>query len=117
MKISSRAEHHGENPLRSAEEEGRMLRPSGLAVFACALLVLLPGCGQPPGEVRGVCDAQLIPGPRVAELPDPQPCPGVRVQVRPARGRAAVAEVVTDAQGQFRVQLRPGRYTVTATTH
>jgi hypothetical protein len=70
----------------------------------------LAGCGDQEGGVRGECLVQFLPGVDGAQPPAPRPLPGATVQVRPAKGGAAVSQVRTDETGKFRIVLGPGEY-------
>jgi hypothetical protein len=85
-----------------------------------AACLLAAGCGGAPttapgetGLLRGACEEHHLSGVEGAESGPPTGCRGVTVSVHDTGGRL-VATAITDANGQFEVRLKPGRYRVSA---
>jgi hypothetical protein len=87
-------------------------------IAVTAMLAVLSACGSDnllgPDAPQGVAGLVLI-GPQCPVQPLDDPCPDLpyvaTIEVR-ARGGGSVATVRSEADGTFRVGLRPGLYTL-----
>jgi hypothetical protein len=88
-------------------------------LLALGLVPVAWGCNSSsPGSgasgIQGVCTQTIHPGPADSKPQGPTSLPNAKIVVLAAEGDRAVAQAVTDNQGRFRIELKPGRYRVQA---
>ncbi len=81
-----------------------------LALFALPLLTLAQPAAPASGLEGSVVIGPVSGGPIRKDTPDSKPLPETDFVVK--QGDKVVASFRTDAQGQFRVNLAPGHYSV-----
>ena len=84
---------------------------SGLAIMSACFSLRETQSGPGTGIEGVITFSPTQPGPIRADAPSSKPLPNATFVVENEKG-AEVASITTDEQGQFRVSLPPGHYTV-----
>lgn len=94
------------------------MKPGGTGIILALLLTMSLSCAQRTSSsdtgVKGVVTIRPIhPGPTREDVPDSGPLANCPFTVQNEKG--VVASFTTDDQGQFRISLPPGHYSISMT--